>query len=597
MPDKAKLDGALWLNKTKNEMRWFHKATSQWKPLFSNKFQIVDQITNVYPSESPVLGQLWLNNGLLMYWDGSNWQPVKTLQEDNSQFDLSVFENHVLISPFYHKDYDPTSDDDRMWNLAEQGKSLCTESEFGGNKTKWTFDKEFCSSCGTGFDLTQYRQYLVPSVKMTRFFIDGELRHDFKTISQVCLAYPKEKLLHHRTSAIHLNAGRLRKLTKKIMKIDKTNAKIYFDDKDFELYGFQANNPLGDLLFPEREPDDGGYIKTEFGCILSYNQMQNYDYVLIASFDFGYFKTTGKQLYVNDQNEKTSFYLPNFLAPNNIFVQGFNLEETAYTTNSLDKTITIPEDVRGLDVTGFHTVLREHGFVRDVDLNGNAIIKTLRDYKHPLLFLNGQAITATDGMTRQNNIWKVPGGAMNMVWAVAELAEESDPNFNMFVRNGIGTVPPSLQIPYDKNDVKDSDTLILFIDGLMVKIEDVIRDTKKGTVTVDGIHAGQTFLLLKDRYNRAYNESELMPALYVGSRFSESLVYLDNHLINNSMSINETNAIESVAGKHNQIKFFVDTENRQTITGRYHIYKEEYDADGNDISGWRYLDPLSLIHI
>ena len=115
-PDKhsvpeAKLDGSLWLDRSNNELKSYEKATNSWNTIFQKKFQIVDQITNVLPPDNPVLGQLWLYNDVLMYFNGSEWKPVKALEQDGSQFNLSIFENFLLVSPLLTRE-DILSNDD-----------------------------------------------------------------------------------------------------------------------------------------------------------------------------------------------------------------------------------------------------------------------------------------------------------------------------------------------------------------------------------------------------------------------------------------------------------------------------------------------------
>ena len=95
----AEVSGTLWYDSRKNELNAYDKLSEQWKTIFSQKFQIVDEITSDEPPADPVKGELWLYNGVLCYWNGTTWKPVKALQQDASQFDFSLFENFLLMHP------------------------------------------------------------------------------------------------------------------------------------------------------------------------------------------------------------------------------------------------------------------------------------------------------------------------------------------------------------------------------------------------------------------------------------------------------------------------------------------------------------------
>ena len=47
----------------------------------------------------PIYGQLWLNNGVLFYFDGTTWKPVRALAVDGSKLNVSAFEDFVILSP------------------------------------------------------------------------------------------------------------------------------------------------------------------------------------------------------------------------------------------------------------------------------------------------------------------------------------------------------------------------------------------------------------------------------------------------------------------------------------------------------------------
>ena len=54
-----------------------------------------------------------------MYFNGSEWKPVKALEQDGSQFNLSIFENFLLISPLLTRE-DIISNDDISEDIDEK---------------------------------------------------------------------------------------------------------------------------------------------------------------------------------------------------------------------------------------------------------------------------------------------------------------------------------------------------------------------------------------------------------------------------------------------------------------------------------------------
>lgn len=631
----AKVDGALWLNLKENALKRYHKNTGVWENLFSAKFQITDQITNINPSSNPVLGQLWINNDILMYFDGSTWKPIRSLVQDGSQFDMSAFENHKLISPLNSignsviKDYNANDFETQLEEDKQNKVDVPTGSEFDGDGHKWDvgkvnngMDNGICHTCQDGVcsidgnvpetfashifkstdeDYTKLSQFLVPNINIDRVFLDRKLDFTYQTVSNVCIQYPKSKVYEQRPSLIHVNSNRLRNIKKRLVKIDRdvqNSTKIKFNEQNFELYGFKGDSPLGELLLPEKILGDGGYTKTRDGVFLNHGYSQNFDYVLIVSFEFGSFKTTGQLNHVWNGKKETSYYVPNFAAPHNVFINGYNLEDNTYTEDDQTKIITIQDSTQGMELTGFHSIIREFGYVYDVDINQRGHVNLSREYyKDPLLFVGGEVITAQDGLVFEDNKrYTIPDCPRNTVWAVAELqGEETDPIFTMRVKNGTGHVPSDNTILFDNVDVKPTDRIIAFIDGILVKEEDMVRNQNAGTLTIEGIHEGQTYTLLKDRYNRFFSDANALPAMITG-KFNETLVYLNGYLLNNETSIYQHGKPEDVKGDTNEIKFFITDVVNGNVVGDYYIWITSENEHGEDTSKWVKCDPTDTYY-
>lgn len=751
---EAKLDGSLWLDRSKNELKSYNKATNTWNIIFQKKFQIVDQITNILPPSNPVLGQLWLYNDVLMYFNGSEWKPVKALEQDGSQFNLSIFENFLLVSPLLTRE-DIISNDDISEDIDEEYLDEVGRTILRINKWKifsdsldnliikyenriinqfnkklssqiddeqlviikplgdcitlnewkifsdsldnliitfndilvaeWVVDKNLieayiiANNLSTEVDndneivndvsignwsfnfnsednnlylryrgvdvscwskdgyypgvpnyskltaakadtlLDQYLQgkidydnnskymetgwtpdvmptmeeidprrlylygdtkILVPNIDVDRIFLNESLDFSYKEITKICISYLSQTLNIKKPSLIHINPGKLTKIKKRLFKIDKESSKIYTTAYQTEFYGFHGDSIYGDLLLPEYEKDDGGYIKMSDGIILSYQQSQNYDYVLAISYEFSWFKSTGTLNKVSNNDETSSYYIQDYAGPITVFTDGFNLEETSFTEDNISKTITINENTDNIDdVSMIHAIKREYGFVRKVDIQKRAIIKVLTPYKKPLIYLNGEAIhPQLNDVEIDGNYIYVKNGLINMTWAIVELFDPIN-NYDMNLDTGYVNKTDAYGIPiitFDNTKVDEGDGLILYIDGLLIKKEDLNINYAEGFINVDGLSIGQDYILLRDKYNYFYDESKLTPALPVG-HLSESLVYINGHLINNATIIDTIYSKEQIKPQalQNEIKCFLDINGNRI---EYCYYDDPTDA-------------------
>lgn len=149
----SRVDGGLWLDKPEEALKYWDAKTFRWKSVFGNKFQIVDQLLNVYAPKAPVLGQLWLNSGVLMYFDGSKWQPVKTLVEDGTHWSGAAFEDFMIVSPLDPAKNTPTekeNDNNKYSVITNTIKIGFEEKDWHARNNEYYFDieGEFCGING-----------------------------------------------------------------------------------------------------------------------------------------------------------------------------------------------------------------------------------------------------------------------------------------------------------------------------------------------------------------------------------------------------------------------------------------------------------------
>lgn len=587
---EAKLDGSLWLNRKTNELKSYHQSSKKWKNIFAEKFQIVDQITNQLPPESPVIGQLWLYNDVLMYYDGATWKPVKALEQDGSQFNLSVFENFVLISPLWKIGNTIVKDEaiaayEKKEKQYIQGKiDDVNNADLLSDGTKWQLGHK-CDvkevSIGD-LHMEGKSQLLVPNIDVDRVFVDDKIDFNYEAPTKVCIEYPRDYLLHKTPSLVHINPGKLTKMEKRLIMIDRANPMIKIPAANTEYYGFRKNDIYGRFLLPAdpKDPQTKDYEILSDGIYLSYNASQTYDYILAITYEFSWFKSTGSLARVNNTDNKSSYYVQDYLGPMNVFVEGMNLEDPYFDEDNLSQVVTINEDTSKLEVSMMHSTKREYGFVRQIDLQNRAVIKTLRQYKRPLVFMNGEAVHPILGDVEvDGNYIYVKGGQRNMAWSVIELWDEktgysmemNPPAAGIVQANPTGGDPV---IPYDTTKILSTDDMVLFIDGLLIKKEDIIRDSATGEISVIGLKAGQDYILLQDKYHNLYDETKIMPALPVGN-LSESLVYMNGRLLCNDTAVatTKTEAQAQVGATNGEVKLFLKSDLNRT-DGVFKTYDE-----------------------
>ena len=147
-PD-SDFDGALWLNKHENTLYSFDHMINDWRPLFDEKFRLIDQMTETEPS-SAVKGQLWINpHGVLHYHDGTDFKPVRAMAGEPTDYSVTSFLDYLLMSP-----------------LVPAGNKILLEE-----------------------GVRPIMQFLVPYADTTRVFMGGDLDKSSTKINQLTMQY------------------------------------------------------------------------------------------------------------------------------------------------------------------------------------------------------------------------------------------------------------------------------------------------------------------------------------------------------------------------------------------------------------------------
>lgn len=639
----AKINGALWIDKENNELKTYDKKNQRWKPLFEDKFRVFDEMTSEMTPQNPVKGQFWLFNEVLMYYDGSGWKPVQTLEHSDSQFNISSFEDFVLVSPL-NKIGSTVVDDEEIERYIEnekkyfQGKlDYDTNSSITKNNESYRIDQATKDNTQVlkPLELTGSRQYLVPNIGVDRVFVDDKLDLNYDIKNKTCITYPKSYMLRKDSSGhtvkripslVHINPGKISSITKRLVKIDRRNPRIGISAVDTEFYGYRKGEVGGHFLIPVQDGASGSQIDETEGyatihtdedkvtgdyrilsdsIYLMHDASETYDYILAVTFDFSWIKSTGQMRLGTNKSNKTSYYIPGAMSPLDIFVQGYNLEEPYYEADKLNNVLTIDDNTTDMEVSLLHSVKHEFGFVNQVDLEGRAIIHPYNHYKQPLIFVNGEALhpmLADVEIAEDKNEIRVGGGKLDMCWSIIEL--ENDDGFCMYADSGLvqstynaadGAEPA---IIYNTDQIPDKaynepGNVVVFVDGLLIRKEDVHIRMSEGTnryILIDGLQRNQEYILLWDKNENFYGDLDVHPATAIGS-FNESLVYKNGLLLcNDTAFIMRSHSPESLidSAANGEVKQFMNEshyENGKYVVvssfKKFNSYTKTWEEDTN----------------
>ena len=650
MPPPAKIDGALNAQIPANDLEdssfnYWDKRKGEWVPFFSKKFQITDRMLVETQTGVPVLGQLWINNGVLCYFDGREWKPIKAVNIDDSQWSNAAFADFQIVSPLnptresvveiggYQYVINETvakdSTVDDYWRYHYDNQlNYNTHNEVVTSGEKWKpdwFSPELPEPAKTVLSDAMMSQFLVPNLKTDRVFLDNSLDQSYETVSSICIQYPLNRVLESDISVVHMNPGKLTNIRKRLIKINKINSTIAVSPYNTEFYGFRNGEYGGSFLIPSSNQDWGDYIAAGDHIILNYTANQNYDYILAITYEFTWMKADGVMDKKSPKDVSNSFYLSNLRAPINVHVNGAKLEEASYSVDLTNKTVTIHDDADNVTVNAWSPYKKQFGYIRESDLEGRGIIKLREPVHVPLVFVGGTLIHPLYGGLefKEDKIYVPNSGGLNqmrnMQWCVVDLVSEdldiqhsqygtvedsmtyflSGPNdrfvepdemyydgtlseqpdengiYDFILASGIVRGVTGKVIRYDTSKIGPNDGIILFIDGLLIDRNEIVRDHGEGYITLasQDLTEGQEYVLLKDIDGAIYDSSNMLPAFSTGY-LSDSLVYLNGKLLA------EPSCVMTLENPENEIKNnIVDQEVKQFIT--------------NDITGesfWRIYD-------
>lgn len=186
-----------------------------------------------------------------MYFNGASWQPVKTLNQDNLLPYLVGLNDFAFISPI-----------------------LLDDSKLA-----------------------------VPNVQLDRIFVNNDLDFNYRKINNVSVEY-NAIFLENKTSAfIHVNAGRLTNIRKRLFRFDKDDVVINMSAENTEFYGYRDYDIDGELLIPKLAGTDSSNSTFDYevmhdGIYLSNDAAQKYDYILAVTHEFEWIRSAGSMFAV-----------------------------------------------------------------------------------------------------------------------------------------------------------------------------------------------------------------------------------------------------------------------------------------------------------
>jgi hypothetical protein len=496
-------EGSLWIDRQTSEgdLKFFKDGS--WKLLFNDRFRLLGELLSTVQPNNPLAGQLWLNSGVLMYYSGSEWLPVRAVNVD-SGFSLQSFEQFLLISP-----------------MVADGNQVIVHQDTNGD----------------GIDETIYKsQFLLPSVELDRFFINGVYTDTYDAVTNVAIQYPSESLQGKVASAVHVNPNKLVGITKRLILVDKANPIIPASELNTEYYGF--NGAVGHLLL---KTDDmtSEYTSVPQGIKLSEAAAIAYDFVLAITYKFKDVKQSGSlkklKLPLCGSN---SIYIGTVTDPINVFVQGFYLDgdpaNYTYDSSTGYLKLTLPSK---MDVSVISFIKKEAGTITALDGSNRGIVTMGSTYTKPLVFVYGDTLRGladyTQGTGADSNKLFVKDAKVGMKYSIVETMGGTQDS-NMFVKSGVTT---GTSIPCSFSEIPGDMNYILFAAGLMVTQKDLDRDEVSGAITTTGITAGTEYVLLKDPGNRLlFSDTVSFSTIPTGS-IDDAMIYIQNLLVCDSAPV------------------------------------------------------------
>ena len=652
----AKVDGALWLDHRQNELMSYDTDSHKWTPVFDDTLRLIRDISSPTEPEDPVMDQLWICDGVLYYFDGNYWQPVRAGLTTDSQFNIASFGNYVMASPLWvvgdmvvkDKNTDKTVDaiqfleereelheryrqakidlpnnsyvighttktpiyatDDEGHILDGYGKpvkdildedgNIVTEGSyrepsiigFKESPDPWNPRDHVCGITGLedmpeNLIVDKYAQFIAPNINIDRVFLNDRLDHNYEVRSMVHFNYELSKLLDsHRKiktpSLVHVNPGKLISIRKRIFKVNKVSPFIKVKARYSEFYGFYRFERFGHFMRPVDKNGGGDYTLMSNGIFLTQSGRE-YDFVVSLTFDYGWIANTGALSITKAEEHVPTYYVGKHAGAANVFINGFNLEDSRFCEDNVNKSVTITGSRACDEITGIlYNSAREYGFIREVlpdvrsdnpneVVSSQGVIRLARNYVQPLVFVNGLLLSASDyTYDAERHLIFVNDADTELPWEVLD-AYDHEHDFNTLLATGNAVKDGEIPYTDKESEFAEDDNFVLFVDGLMISHDHIHRDHYKHVFYVDNLRgkdgdiAGQEYVILRDRYKTFFTRQELTPSVGVGD-VNQAIVYCNGLYVGDYTQCLTTlgETVVEKRAEDNEIFFFADGQER-----------------------------------
>lgn len=575
------INSALWLDtQSLNEAELKYYESGRWSPIFEKTLGMIRNVGNSEAPPNPTNGQLWIDNGVLKYFNNGIWIPVKAAtNEDNSI--IEAFKNFVIIEQLKNSgsdviDYDFLVGDAEDWKPTTEYKKdtivyyeevyYRAKSDFTSgvifNPTNWnkvfevwktntSYTKDnivyfvpYYYQCkeshisAASFDINKWaivpprilKQFLIPEIKYDRVFINGYHNTDYEVVSNTAIQYETSLLQGKSLSAVHVNPMNLLKMNKRFFAIDSSGI-ISMPSFNTEFYGFQHGESktagTGKLLLKGID-----YKEINGGIKLEEIPRNIYDYIVGVTYTFGNTKKSGDIIKGSKLlNRGNSISIGKIKDPLFVSVEGVHIHKNdgVYTYNYADGTLNIELENR-VDIMVVSFPTDEHGTITKMQDN-NGIVTVTNKFKKPLIFVNNVLVhdDLNEIYDEATNSYRIANAQIGMLFSIFETETLEE---NMFVAKGLTTVSNGTAIiEYPENAFKENEQPILYVDGICVSTRDIFHKGP-GQLACFGLKEGQEFILLNDLGKRLIFDNMVSHTTIVVPQSNNEIVYIENGLIN-----------------------------------------------------------------
>ena len=459
--------GALWNDNGKGlNILKTNKANGGWTPIFEGYYHPANiKEKPLYPTD----GQLWIDesqDNILKFYDQNTdtWISTRSMQTTANNVLVDMHNNFINIFPL--KDMD----------------------EAEGKKT-----------------------YLIPYDQYGKLFDEGVFIHPtdskYHKLSDVSIQYDTDSR-DEKESWIHVNAHKVFKIEKKLIKVKKEGQEPY------RIYGLFDNNTefyyldekgQGIAMIPYKSNSLKAYDYKAFneGIEIVSSKAKAANYIYSMSYVFQDTPNPGK-LVRNDFTigSQAEIQVGQLTKRPLIFLDGLYLEQTKYNYHSdtgkiqINDTIINPMDMmavvfQDMESTGEKEINNITGPGTDtlVGTFTNAV-----HFKKPLAFVSGVMgtnIVSPEEISFQDTSLLIKNWGLDTIEAPAKvMVVEAD---NMYICHG--NLDKTCIINNDQISNNPKDKYLLFIDGLLMSTREL--DVSEHQIRIANAKEGQQYVLLK----------------------------------------------------------------------------------------------------